>query len=573
MNLTILDFVLIGTYFISLIVIGYLSSRKQNEEDFLIAERKLGTISTMATINASKTGSILMIFVALVYVWGFAAIWYFIGTVVGLLIFIPFALKLKENSGQKFYTLADYFKYNYGPKPALFASLITIILFLGFLVMNLIAGAKLVVFFTSWPFWICAVIMIFIVLVYILMGGFKAVVRTDLVQYMKIIILLALLTLNLFNGSLIPSSEWNFFQMDFSLIIGFFIVGILYPYAMPDLWQRVYASRDKKTLKKGIIWAAVIYFIFAFLLGLVALLVKVNFPDIDPDLALIYGFNNLLPQGFLGLAVVLLFAAIMSTIDTNIFTGASIIIQDFHNWDKIKTVKAMKKVIFILGIISTLIAILVQDLILSTYIFISFMIVLAVVVIATWIKKSIKPITLIFGLIIGIISITSLLIYYFFFGDGVQPAIVVLGILFTIIGLGIGALVSRNNRIILSGSVIIKDEKLLLLHKFKDQKYEFPGGKVEEGESLGETAIRETKEETNCEVKLIKHLITIKFKKEGKNIVSHKFLAQIISGDPKANEREHDQILWMPIQNYQNYPLQPNVIEFCQRYLKQEFDV
>ena len=112
MNLTSLDFILIIVYFIILILIGYLSSRKQNEEDFLIAERKLSAISTMATINASKTGSILMIFVALVYVWGFAAIWYFIGTVVGMLVFIPFALKLKENSKQRFYTLADYFKYN-----------------------------------------------------------------------------------------------------------------------------------------------------------------------------------------------------------------------------------------------------------------------------------------------------------------------------------------------------------------------------------------------------------------------------------------------------------------------------
>jgi len=126
--------------------------------------------------------------------------------------------------------------------------------------------------------------------------------------------------------------------------------------------------------------------------------------------------------------------------------------------------------------------------------------------------------------------------------------------------------------IILSGTVIIKEGKILLLHKVKDLKYEFPGGKVEERESLEQTAIRETKEEINCEVELIKHLVAIKFEKDNKKIISHKFLARIISGEPKVNF-EHDKILWMQIKNYQNYPLQLNVIEFCRRYLNKELDV
>ena len=84
-----LDFLLIVIYFVSLILLGYFSSRKQGAEDFLIAERKLGKWSTMATINASKTGSILMTFVAFVYLWGVAALWYFIGVITGMLVFIP----------------------------------------------------------------------------------------------------------------------------------------------------------------------------------------------------------------------------------------------------------------------------------------------------------------------------------------------------------------------------------------------------------------------------------------------------------------------------------------------------
>ena len=141
-SLTKLDFLLIFAYFIILLAIGYFTSRKQKDEDYLIAERKLGSWSTMATINASKTGSIMMIFIAFIYIWGFSALWYFIGMICGMFIFIPFALRLKDKSQQRFYTLAHYFKYLYGKKAAFFASVLTIFMMFGFLVLNLIAGTK-----------------------------------------------------------------------------------------------------------------------------------------------------------------------------------------------------------------------------------------------------------------------------------------------------------------------------------------------------------------------------------------------------------------------------------------------
>jgi SSS family solute:Na+ symporter len=439
MQLTNFDFILIFLYFAVLLIIGYFTSRKQKQEDYLIAERKLGTWSTMATINASKTGSILMIFVALVYLWGIAAIWYFIGMVLGVLIFLPFALKLKENSTEKFYTLSHYFKYNYGKKAAFFASLITIFLMIGYLILNLIAGTKIFTFFTGWPFWLCAIIMIIVVLLYLLMGGFRAVVRTDFIQYIAMLLILVLLALTIFNGSLIPASEWNLFQTDILTMFGFFLVGLLFPFAMPDMWQRVYASKNKKTLKKGILFSALVYFIFAFLLALIALTVKVAYPEIDPDLALLYGFANLLPQGFLGLAIVLLFAAVMSSIDTYIFTGASSIIQDFSDWSRQETIKNIKKVIFILAVFGTAISILLQSLVIGSYIFVASLTILAVIVIATWIKKDIKPRTLVFGFVFGIIGY---IIYLVKTINNVSPTIVVIALISTLLGLFIGAIVT-----------------------------------------------------------------------------------------------------------------------------------
>jgi Na+/proline symporter len=444
-NLSNLDLILIFIYFIILllVLVGYFSSKKQTSEDYLIGKRKLGVLSTMMTLNASKTGSIIMISVALVYVWGIAALWYFIGAIIGLLIFLPFALKLKENSKQRFYTLADYFKYNYGKLPAIFASLITIFLMFGYLVMNLMAGTKIFVFFTGWPFVLCALIMVVVVLFYLLMGGFKAVVKTDIIQYAAMFLILIILVFSIFKGSTIPISEWNILKADIMTMIGFFVVGILIPFAMPDLWRRVYAAKDKKAFKRGTLVSIVVYMIFAFLLGLIALTVKINFPDIDPDLALIYGFKYLLPSGLLGLSIILLFAAIMSSVDTYFFTGSSAIVQDFFNFNKEKTVKNIKKTIFILAIFGTLISILIQNLIISTYIFVSLVLVLASIVVVTWIRKKIKPLTLTIAFIIGTILVVTLIVYYMFFAGGIIPEIAIMGVLSVIISLIIGGLVSK----------------------------------------------------------------------------------------------------------------------------------
>jgi Na+/proline symporter len=439
--LSSLDFILIGVYFVVLLVIGYFSSRRQKEEDFLIAERKLGTWSTMATINASKSGSILMIFVALTYLWGFAAIWYFIGVVFGTMLFIPFALRLKENSKKRFYTLADYFKFNYGKGPAAIASLISIFLMFGFLVLNLMAGTKLFVFFSGWSFWLCATIMMFVILAYLLMGGFKAVVKTDILQYIAMIFILVLLTIILFSGSLIPASEWSFFDVDVMTLVGFFVVGIIFPFASPDLWQRVYSSRGKKQLKRGMLLSVLFYAFMAFLLALVALTVKVKFPSVDPDLALIYGFANLLPVGLLGLGVILLFAAIMSSIDTYIFTAASSVVQDFFNWDKEKIVRGMRKLIFVLAVVATLVSIWIQSLIIGSYIFVAAEVVLGAVVVASWIKRGIGSKTIMFGLVVGLIGFFGYLIMSLSKGS-IEIGIVIITLIATLIGLGIGAVVS-----------------------------------------------------------------------------------------------------------------------------------
>ena len=410
-NLLNIDSILIGLYLISLLTIWYFTSKKQSTDDYLIWERKLWSMSTLATINASKTWSIIMVFTAMVYTWWFSAMWYFIWMTIWFLIFIPFALRLKDISNNRFYTLSDYFKHQYWKISSYFASALSIFFMLWFLIINLIAITKILVLFLWFPFWISSIIIMGIILIYLLMWWFKAVVNTDMVQYIAMIIIMIILWYILFDSWSVLEYDWSLFKADIWSILWFFIIWLLFPFAMPELWQRVYSAKDKASLKKWMIWSAAIYVLFSLMIGLVALITKYHFPDIDPDLALIHWFKNLLSPWFIWLSLILLFSAIMSTIDTYIFTWSSLIVQDFFDLNKEGTVKMMKKVIIWFTLLALIISILIQDLIVWSYIFASLVVVLAIWWLSTWINEDIKEKTVISWFIFWIFWVLVFLIF------------------------------------------------------------------------------------------------------------------------------------------------------------------
>jgi len=443
MTLTTLDFVLIVIYFILIIAVAYWRTRKTTEEDFLIANRNLGVIATMSSINATKTGAIILIFTALLYVYGMSAMWYFIGVGVGYLIFIPFATRLHKRHGKTHYTLADYFFHEYGTFTGRCASVVNIFVMFSFLILNLIASSKVISFSTGLGYELSTAIVAIFVLAYLLMGGFRAVVTTDILQYGAMLFIFVIFSFVLLQGVTIPSADWNLWTAGPQNIIGFFLLGILMPFAAPELWQRVYAVKNISTLRKSIVWSVIVYLFVACLLALIGLSIKTRFPGIDPDTALIYGFSQLLPAGLAGLGIVIFFAAFMSSIDTFAYTACSSFIQDFfRKLSKKKTVIAIKKAIVGCILLASIVAIIIQDLVLGAFIFIGYVILLAIPTIATWIKPSINKTTLNVALIFGIVVLTFFVIQRAIKGV-LDPKIILLAIGISLIGLLIGAIVSK----------------------------------------------------------------------------------------------------------------------------------
>lgn len=119
-------------------------------------------------------------------------------------------------------------------------------------------------------------------------------------------------------------------------------------------------------------------------------------------------------------------------------------------------------------------------------------------------------------------------------------------------------------KILLAGCVILKGNSILLLNRIKTGWYELPGGKVEKGEMPVDAAVRELKEEINCEVEIIKQLGEKDFEESGLVFNYIWFLGKIKTGKIlKIREKDKfDHFRYISLKNLGKQKLSTNMKNF-----------
>jgi 8-oxo-dGTP diphosphatase len=88
---------------------------------------------------------------------------------------------------------------------------------------------------------------------------------------------------------------------------------------------------------------------------------------------------------------------------------------------------------------------------------------------------------------------------------------------------------SPPKHIVSAATIVINEQREILLIKGPRRGWEMPGGQVEEGESLKEAAIRETKEEAGIDIEVLKFCGI--FQNVNKSICNTLFLAKPVGGE------------------------------------------
>jgi SSS family solute:Na+ symporter len=288
-------------------------------------------------------GATLSIYLAYIYLYGFSAIWLFVGIGIGFLLVKKYAWKIKQKADEwRAYSMPEYFFRMLGKKNGLLFSFFLILQFFLLLIVNLIISGKILSVIFPIPYFLAVIIGGMIVLTYLFLAGFKAVIRTDFFQMIIMFIMSLSVAVFLFGKTSIPISEFNLGTLGIGNIIGFLILAGFGIMVAPDLWQRIFATKDEKNLRRGLTYSAFILPILGIVISIVGLSTKQLFPGIMPEDALITGFSHLLPFGLKEFGMVSLYAVALSSSDTVTFVVSSIFTRDLKNYSQKYSEKSMK---------------------------------------------------------------------------------------------------------------------------------------------------------------------------------------------------------------------------------------
>lgn len=96
-------------------------------------------------------------------------------------------------------------------------------------------------------------------------------------------------------------------------------------------------------------------------------------------------------------------------------------------------------------------------------------------------------------------------------------------------------------------AIIIKDHKVFCAQRgygFLKGKWEFPGGKVESGETEEQALIREIKEELSSVISVERYFDTVSYEYEPFSITMKCYICSLKEGELKVNPSVHMSSLW-----------------------------
>ena len=326
---------------ISFVTLGILYSRRYRSiNNYLVANRSIGSFSLTTSLIASALGAWILFGPSSAATWGGigAVTGYALGTAFPFFILIYVGQKIRKKY-PKNKTLIEVIRNRFGKK------LFKLILFLSifymtiFLIAEVTAVSVLVNYISGVDLWITAFIIILSSLTYTLYGGLRASIFTDNIQFIVLILLLIivfnyLISFNSseFNFNFIKLNKPNLLSFDyltnFTAGLTFFIAVAATNLFHQGNWQRIYAAKDNKVLRKSLFLSFLIIMPVVFIIGFSGLVSVSDNNQVIPDLAFL---SLILKDQSITISVVLVILAIsltISSIDTLINAVSSLIIVD-----------------------------------------------------------------------------------------------------------------------------------------------------------------------------------------------------------------------------------------------------
>jgi len=343
-----LDLAIIAAYLLLVVAIGiWVSVRTKTGEDLFLGGRSLTWGFIGLSLFASNISSTTLIGLAgAAYNTGIVhAVWEFsagIPFLVLAVVFVPLYLRAKVT------TVPEFLERRFDRRSRLFFSAVTIVISIVVdTAGGLYAGAiVLKAFFPDLVLWETCLALALFAGIYTAFGGLKAVVYTDALQAVILIMGCGLLTLIMFGqidyswSRMVEAAPEGHFSLVRpltdtelpwpGLILGVPFLGFWYVATNQYITQRVLGAKSIQHARWGIMLACMLKMTPFFIMILPGAMAIVLFPGLtNGDLVFPTMVREVLPVGLVGLVMAGLISAIMSSVDSTLNSASTLIVVDF----------------------------------------------------------------------------------------------------------------------------------------------------------------------------------------------------------------------------------------------------
>ncbi|MBW6497047.1 MAG: sodium:solute symporter family protein [Bacteroidales bacterium] len=358
-----IDLLIFSVYMFAVIGIGvrFLLLNK-GIEDYYVGGRKIGSWHIGLSVVATDVGGGFSIGLGgLGFIMGIAGSWMLftglLGAWLSAVLLIPRVKKLEQT--RSLFTFPQFLGSFYNKRVALMAGIISAIGYLGFTSSQILAGAKLAsATFIQLDLQTALIIMGVIVIIYTAMGGIKAVIYTDTIQWIILMVGLIFIGIPVAFFSLggmegisaaLPAKFFSLANISWQQLLNWGVTIIPIWFVGMTLYQRIYASRNKREAQKAWFVAGLFEWpIMAFMGVLLGLFARVavsqglfeylgyaTASEIDAEMGLPLLLRTVLPVGLMGLMMAAYFSAIMSTADSCLMASSGNFLTDIlSRWTK-----------------------------------------------------------------------------------------------------------------------------------------------------------------------------------------------------------------------------------------------
>ena len=356
--MTTLDTAIVIIYMVGILALGIVAGYRKNTSStqFFLAGKSLRWPMVGAALFTANISTIHLV--------GLAADGYRIGFVVGNfewmatftlivlgLIFVPFYLRSNIT------TLPEFLEKRYSATPRLIMAYITVVsALLIHIGISIYAGAMVFLYFFGVPIVWSVIGIALVAATYTIIGGLKAIVITDAIQAMLLLLGAVVLTafaivalpdqgihslahfraavkgdqLNMLHAFRHPETGRLNEYSWVSVLLGYPILGIWYWCTDQTIVQKTLGARSMRDGPLGAVFAGGLKILPLFFMVLPGVLGYVLFQDVieQPNDTLLVMIQELLPAGLKGLLAAGLLAAVMSTVESALNSTATVVAED-----------------------------------------------------------------------------------------------------------------------------------------------------------------------------------------------------------------------------------------------------